>query len=893
MLQGPAGFQREIEEAVRDRVGGAYAVLRSGDGFWIALSNGRDLPDQGWKLHVSAGVACAPVVLRIVLPILLDAQANFKVAADMSVLATLNGGFGGAFQIGKFITVYPTDDDEAVRLARLLDQSTRGLVGPRVPTDRRIADGSLVSYRYGAFSGRAIRNSIGETLPAMLDVDGRIVLDVRKGTFDPPAWAVDPFAHAGLGEGERPSTPLIAGRFFVLQVLHRSARGSVLFAIDIETKGKVVLKQASAADEIGNPDLEARSGIRREHVVLSALYPRAQVARPISYLTSADSEYLVMEYQSAVSLEDWMRPQILEGRLPSFAVIRDLAIQVADFLLVLHQSGYVYGDLKSANVLVGEGERLIFLDFELAMPPGATLPPDTGTRGYLSKARRAGLPTSASDDLYALGALTYFLATGAEPSQAPLRKPLLTRPIGVMRPSLSAAQAARIADFVGWCTGDGAERGNAEDARSRLLAWTDEVDDARQTDVACSSRPDPRKLAFELGASLLRKAKNGANGPNWISRHPLALGVDVGDWNTGSAGVIMAINALAEVSESSATRPFLHSAATALSRFEPLPGDPVGLYVGAAGRAVALMRAGITLEQEPLVDAGEALMRGLDPTATDSPDLFNGRAGLLRAQLAFYLATGGVGYLNAAQRLGQQLIKVCIRDERGARWFVPAGHAALSGQVYLGYAHGAAGIGDALLDLWELTRDADLADCIRSVVTLYERSARQVGTSASGLNWPSQFDVDSLAAAYWCHGAAGITQFLLRVHGSGLDPRAAQLSRGGLEATSDTVRWSRPTPCHGLAGAIDTLLDGFRTFKEERWLHAAQDLHLLLESFVIDSPDGTEIETEAASDPTTDFMLGYAGIIPVLLRLSAPSARQSFLSLHGLTDRAAKQSEGA
>ena len=42
-------------------------------------------------------------------------------------------------------------------------------------------------------------------------------------------------------------------------------------------------------------------------------------------------------------------------------------------------------------------------------------------------------------------------------------------------------------------------------------------------------------------------------------------------------------------------------------------------------------------------------------------------------------------------------------DDEARRWTIPPGHGGLSGRAYLGYAHGAAGTGDALLDLHEAT----------------------------------------------------------------------------------------------------------------------------------------------------------------------------------------------
>jgi hypothetical protein len=61
-----------------------------------------------------------------VLPILLAEPVVFKVAASADVLGTLNSG-ERLSQVGKFITVYPRDNGQAVRLAVALDEATRGL----------------------------------------------------------------------------------------------------------------------------------------------------------------------------------------------------------------------------------------------------------------------------------------------------------------------------------------------------------------------------------------------------------------------------------------------------------------------------------------------------------------------------------------------------------------------------------------------------------------------------------------------------------------------------------------------------------------------------------------------------------------------------------------------
>src|SRR5437763_5600875 len=138
-------------------------------------------PDQGWKLHLSATPLSAIDVLDGALDVLLADGARFKVVNTVALLATFNEASFGVSQIGKFITVYPSDDAHAVRLAVGLDAATDGLTGPRVPTDRPLRPSSLVHYRYGTMmarpDGEAGDNPDG--ICDLLDGAGRLTDDVR------------------------------------------------------------------------------------------------------------------------------------------------------------------------------------------------------------------------------------------------------------------------------------------------------------------------------------------------------------------------------------------------------------------------------------------------------------------------------------------------------------------------------------------------------------------------------------------------------------------------------------------------------------------------------------------------------------------------------------------
>ena len=81
----------------------------------------RELPLQGWKIHITASALEACSLISAVLPGLFELGATFKIAGSLDSVETLNSGDAGAEQLGKVITIYPGDDDHARRILTTLD----------------------------------------------------------------------------------------------------------------------------------------------------------------------------------------------------------------------------------------------------------------------------------------------------------------------------------------------------------------------------------------------------------------------------------------------------------------------------------------------------------------------------------------------------------------------------------------------------------------------------------------------------------------------------------------------------------------------------------------------------------------------------------------------------
>jgi len=211
-------------------------------GIWLHASpSGAWLPLQGFKIHISGTSVTATELLRRVGPVCVENQAAFKVIADPFVLelTTSKHYFRGAS--GKFITIYPRDDEHFARLLVALDEVTASLAGPYILSDKRYANNKVLFYRYGGFVSRDVLNIFGEKVPVINAADGRLVPDIRAPYFRLPEGIADPFESENLKDQNEAR---LNNRYLVTEVIVHSNDGGVYKAKDQHTGQTVIVKEA-------------------------------------------------------------------------------------------------------------------------------------------------------------------------------------------------------------------------------------------------------------------------------------------------------------------------------------------------------------------------------------------------------------------------------------------------------------------------------------------------------------------------------------------------------------------------------------------------------------------------------------------------------------------------
>lgn len=861
-----------IEGMVRRELGrsgthGSWQVAASGE--WVKLRRRAfSLPEQGWKLHVSAGILSAPVILGRVIEVLREEHLAFKVVASFERLAALNEGRDGNSQVGKFITVYPRDDAQAVRLACSLHQATPGLGGPRIPSDRRLRPGSLVHYRYGGFGALEVRTPLGETLPALRTPDGTLVPDRRESCATTPAWAPDPFMAAGVAADDaREDTRPIGDRFVVLATISESPRSLVHLGLDLQSAARCVLKRVT---EDGSGSIER---LRHEYEVMRRLGHLSGVPTPHALIGASEHLYLVMDDIPGPTLDQRLAGMRQKNLLPTIGELTRWSHELNRLLSLVHAEGIVYNDLKASNVVDSPGLGLCLVDFELAEDThDSARSGRCGTVGYMSPNQAAGLPATVADDDFAFGALMYAAATGAEPSQAPFPEDLLGRPLTMLNPRLPSDVVSAIE---GCLHPDPERRLSAAVASARIsLADASPSEEPRSSAL---TGPAALAKALRIGDELAAALAGGEPGGHHIRE---SIGTTTLDLNTGVAGAVLALAEVAHHSGDASHLSALSAGAAWLSRASGQgSGRLPGLYVGDAGIGVALLRAGQVLGDPQLLGDAAEIGRADTDFPLASPDLFNGVAGRLRFLLRLWTQVGDERLLSRARELANHLLSTSTGRSGECGWRIPPGYGSLSGQVQTGYAHGAAGIGDALLDAFEVTGDIEYLDSARGAARWLQRLAVTSWLDGRGINWPPEEDLHP-TMAFWCHGAGGIVRFLLHLGRHAPTHELDELVRGAGRVVAVGTRWAGPTQCHGLAGSVECLIDLYQSTDDAAYLSHSGEIAGLLAAFVRESGERVTIVIDRRP-ANLGFSTGVAGIVACLIRLAQPDTAPHLLSLRG------------
>ncbi|MFI5980261.1 class III lanthionine synthetase LanKC [Streptomyces sp. NPDC051555] len=642
---------------------------RSGD--WYALRPvGSELPAQGWKIHVSATLDNAESVLERVRTYCLARHIAFKFVPSRYLLHLRNAKYADRAASGKFLTVYPADEEQCRRIAEDLDGLLTGEPGPYVLSDLRWGAGP-VHLRYGSFTLRHCYDGNGELVPAIEDPAGRLVPDARGPAFQPPEWVeLPPFLKPHLDA--RSSVTLADLPYTVERALHFSNGGGVYAARDTRTGEAVVLKEARPYAGLAADGADAVTRLHRERAALERLAGLDCVPSVLDSFTVGDHHFLVLQYLEGKPLNTYFarrHPLIEADPAPAeLAAYTTWALaiheRVSAAVAAVHARGVVFNDLHLFNIMVTEDAAgrpsVALLDFEAAAHVDEGLRQTVANPAFVAPAGRRGFAV----DRYALACLRLALFL-------PLTSLL----------ALDRAKAAHLAA------------------------------------IAAEQFPVPRRFLDEAVQEILSGPDgNGAAGPaSGSGRIPAPAGpylpVAPGNWPAARDSMVAALRAsatpgredrffpgdIAQFSTEGGGAGFGYGAAGVLYALaetgaepwpqaeewllartaEPGSGTPLGFYDGLAGTAWTLDRLG---HRERALHLAGLLLE--QPWQEIGPDLHSGLAGVGLALDALGTTTGEGELHAAALRCAELLCRDGAAPRRAGLLYGGGGPALLFLRLY-------------------------------------------------------------------------------------------------------------------------------------------------------------------------------------------------------------------
>lgn len=845
----------DYRKVLRAMVPSDWMLKRSG--LWYHMSSpGKKLPDNGFKLHISATQDNARSILKAVIPVCIEEKVIFKVLQSESMLAIANCKFFPRASAHKLITVYPACIDQFLDLAKKLDAETRDFSGPYILSDKPINDSKVLFYRYGGFVPKKQLTVKGGSVLCIVDSSGKWIPDQRVPYFRLPDDIVDPFDDDD--SLVQTGSVVLNGRYRVIEAITFSNCGGTYLASDLTSGDEVLIKEArphTTISHIPKWRFYAEDSIKREQKVLNKLSELNCIARGIEVFNEGGHTFAVQQFIDGFSFarfraQDNILLTPFDGnreKIKRFCeAFQAVGINLIKAILAVHRRNIVIGDVSPYNILIDEERNIYLVDLESSWDHRWSADPDElssvwMTPGYRSRGKGAKQSVTYSDDWYAAGMVLFsmllpvnrlnalspgiyeqFMAIMTEAAQLPgwvpqaIRLLTLGKPIAALKlleleghdhkPVVYQKPVNTTSAFV---YDDISLSEQVKQTATGITQYIIATSNTKRSDCLWPSdykifSTNPMCIAYGACGPALYLHTTGADIPEkidrWMCKQPLSL-----------------------------------------ERYPP------GLYLGLSGIAYTFWQIGHKQRaQDTLKMALESDLLYQDW------GIFYGASGCGMVCMQMYLWTNDEWYMDKAIEIGERIASESVSNGHGVGWQDSTGD-----MLKPGYAYGGSGIALFFLYLSHLTQQTQFLSAARNALE-YDIAAASVDYSDGLPRWALR-DKAGVWSPYWLEGGCGIGGAIIRFFVMLQEGRYLKLAHDVARAN-----YSRftilPAQFEGLSGIGDFMLDMHQVTGDSGFANKARDIAKSILLYRIQKDNGIAMPGRSLSRISNDYGYGSAGV---------------------------------
>lgn len=840
----------DLWNIVQARLPKGWFIKRNG--VWFHAINPKIiLPNQGWKIHVSARIDNCEEIIDRVSNICFQKSVIFKFALDKNMVQRMTSKGWSREAGSKVLTLYPTDENQFIEVSSLLRKELKEFNGPYILSDKRLPGSKVVHYRYGGISGESILTIKGHRQYILQTPDNRQIIDERLPFWNPPYWVNDPF----IGEEDEDSNFSMAlnnGRYEIHSSLSYSLYGGVYFATDLDTGSSVVIKEARPNIGVDEHGYDATDRLLKEYRILTKLEDSGFTPRPIDLFWEWEHLFLVEEFCAGSTLgkytiktSPFIRNSSSQNEKEEYVenivkIWSNLAIAIDK----IHQKNIVLGDISLLNIILTNEElgSIKIVDFEVAWEQGEDKPLSSfGTPGF-SPIKRSG---GKADDIYSLGAVYLGMIGPANVNYIHLQSSVAFNLLELGAADLGLPKKLREL-IVNCLSEDFTLRPSLQNI---VKCLSPEFSQDYSSTLPQKYQEQEFKIIIDSSMNYIRNVVDYSNKNRLFPADPLVFMTNPISIAHGAAGVVYSLFKITK----EVPIQMIDWIQKKLSKESLVPP---GLYIGTSGVAWSMWDCGYQEISLEIMKNNEN-----NPLIYKSADIYYGATGYGLTCLYFYLKTKEQIWLDKAVQIGDWLVKTKKTDKDMSYW------QDIEGKIQLGYAYGSSGIALYLLNLSQITGSLEYYRIALSAIE-YDLShlVKLPNVAMSMPRGPVGTQGMKILSQYWIEGSAGVGTALLRFWKVTQNERYLEIVK---EISKDSYRMytSAPGLFKGLSGLGNFLIDMYSFTTDELYLEWANNVGTSISFFGVNRSEGIVFPGEQGLRLSTDFATGSSGIALFLHRL--------------------------